>query len=231
MFHKGDFYPRRDGSPSPYLVGSLKDITDANTAIRLMKILNYPFIAKDWYQYIDTGHPNPIGKYIMLMNLATFKCYCFSDSKSFNNYSQQELKRLFHEAEQELYYEVADILPELEIKTEEIKRNTLKKPKYLITYDENDNPIAKFKYINDMNTTCDYYTTSAQNAQGHPIFNWTSDKIFNTNFTCDEIELFSSEDKSQDIAVNEYNNSVPKVKEIIDFTKEVDSFIESLKGK
>jgi hypothetical protein len=108
-------------------------------------------------------------------------------------------------------------------KTEEIKSNTLKKPEYLIAYDENDNPTAKFKYIKDMNVTFDYNTTSTQDALGHTVFHWVSDKILSTKFTCSEIEVFSPQDKTQ--------NDVPKVEEETDFTKEVDAFIRSLKGE
>ena len=115
--------------------------------------------------------------------------------------------------------------------TEEIKSNTLKKPKYLIAYDENDNPTAKFKYIKDMNITFDYNTTSAQDAFGHTVFHWTSDKILSTNFTCGEIEVFPPEDKTQNVITNGYSNETPKVKEQTDFTKEVDAFIRSLKGE
>lgn len=113
--------------------------------------------------------------------------------------------------------------------TEEIKSNTLKKPKYLIAYDENDNPTAKFKCIKDMNITFDYNTTSTQDALGHTVFSWTSDKILSTNFTCSEIEVFSPEDKTQKGVTNGYNNDIPKVEEETDFTKEVDAFIRSLK--
>lgn len=232
MLNKGDFYPRRDGSPSPYVIGQFKDMTDLNDVIPLLKSLDYPFIADNWYMYFDMDlNPiNPVGKYIGQMNLAAYKASRFEDSKHFNQYSQN-LKRLYREIDRTLYDEVVDILPELEIKTKEIKSNTLKKPKYLIAYDENDNPIAKFKHIKDMNITFDYNTTSTQDAMGHTVFHWISDKILSTNFTCDEIEVFSSEDKTQNITTNEYNNDLPKAKEETDFTKEVDAFIRSLKGE
>jgi len=230
MLNKGDFYPRRDGTKSPYVIGQFKDITDLNFVIPLMKSLNYPFVIDNWYNYIDSGHSNPVGRYISLMNIGNFKPLTFEDSKHINNNSRN-LKRLYEEIDNTLYYEVTDKIPELTIEIEEIKSNTVRKPKYLIAYDENDNPTVKFKYIKDMNITFDYNTTSTQDAMGHTVFHWISDKTLSTNFTCDEIEVFSSENKTQNITTNEYNNELPKVEKETDFTKEVDAFIRSLKGE
>lgn len=232
IFHKGDFYPRRDGSPSPYVIGQFKDMTDLNVVIPLLKSLDYPFIADNWYIYFDMDlNPiNPVGKYIGKMNLAAYKASRFEDSKHFNQYSQN-LKRLYREIDRTLYDEVVDVLPKPEIKTEEIKSNTFKKPKYLIAYDENGNPTAKFKYIKDMNITFDYNTTSTQDALGHMVFSWTSDKVLNTNFTCSEVELLPPEDKPQNVIVNGHSNNVPKVEEEKDLFKEIDDFINSLKGE
>lgn len=231
MFHKGEFYPKRDGTPSPYPVGMFKDMTDVNEVIRLMKTLDYPFIAKEWYHYfdIDLRPPNPVGKYINLMNLAAFKRYCFADSKTMNNYEHQELRRLFREAERELYYEVADILPKKEIKTEEIKSNTFKKPKYFIGYDEDNNPFVKFENIKDINMSVDYDTTEYRNSCGTIVGQYTLNKELKIHFTCEEAIFgpIESQEEPKYIVKNETSIEIPKVKEA-DYELEIDKFIKEL---
>lgn len=227
MLNKGDFYPRRDGSPSPYVIGQFKDMTDLNDVIPLLKSLDYPFVADDWYIYfdIDLVPINPVGKYIGKMNLAAYKASRFEDSKHFNQYSQN-LKRLYREIDRTLYDEVVDVLPKPEIKTEEIKSNILKIPAYFIAYDENANPTMRLEQIKDMNITTNYDTIEYKNAYGNTVGQWASNKKMDIIFTCGEIVLLPIEEKKEETI-----NDIPIYQEEKDLFKEIDDFINSLKGE
>lgn len=230
MFRKGDFYPRRDGSPSPYAIGQFKDMTDLNDVIPLLKSLDYPFIADDWYIYfnMDLNPINPVGKYIGKMNLAAYKASRFEDSKHFNQYSQN-LKRLYREIDRTLYDEVVDILPKIEIKTEEIKSNTLKKPKYFIGYDEDNNPFVKFENVKDMNMSFDCNTTECRNSCGAIVGQYTLNKELKIHFTCEEA-IFSpieNQEEPKYVVKNETSIEIPKAKET-DYESEIDKFIKEL---
>lgn len=230
MFRKGDFYPRRDGSPSPYVIGQFKDMTDLNDVILLLKSLDYPFIADNWYMYFDMDlNPiNPVGKYIGQMNLAAYKASRFEDSKHFNQYSQN-LKRLYREIDRTLYDEVVNILPELEIKTKEIKSNTLEKPKYFIGYDEDNNPLVKFENVKDMNMSFDCDTTECRNSSGAIVGQYTLNKELKIHFTCEEAIFGPIENKEEPkyIVKNKTSIEIPKTKET-DYESEIDKFIKEL---
>lgn len=227
MLNKGDFYPRRDGTKSPYVIGQFKDMTDLNDVIPLLKSLDYPFIADDWYIYfdIDLDPINPVGKYIGKMNLAAYKASRFEDSKHFNQYSQN-LKRLYREIDRTLYDEVVDVLPKPEIKTEEIKSNILKKPVYFIAYDENANPTMRLEQIKDMSITTNYDTIEYKNAYGNIVGQWASNKEMDIIFTCGEIVLLPIEEKQEETI-----NDIPIYQEEKDLFKEIDDFINSMKGE
>ena len=228
MLNKGDFYPRRDGTKSPYVIGQFKDITDLNFVIPLLKSLNYPFVIDKWYSLIDTGYSNPIGRYITCMNIGNFKPLTFEDSKHLNNYSRN-LKRLYEEIDNTLYYEVTDKIPELTIETEEIKSNTFRKPKYFIGYDENNNPFVKFENVKDMNVSFDCDITECRNSCGAIVGQYFSNKELKVHFTCEEAIFgpIESQEEPKYIVKNETSIEIPKTKET-DYESEIDKFIKEL---
>ena len=228
MLNKGDFYPRQDGTKSPYVIGQFKDITDLNFVIPLLESLKYPFVIDKWYSLIDSGQSNPVGRYISCMNIGNFKPLTFEDSKHINNYSRN-LKRLYEEIDNTLYYEVTDKIPELTIEIEEIKSNTFKKPKYFIGYDEDNNPLVKFKNVKDMNMSFDCDTTECRNSSGAIVGQYTLNKEVKVHFTCEEAIFGSieSQEEPKYIVKNETSIEIPKAKET-DYESEIDKFIKEL---
>lgn len=225
IFNDSEFYPTRDGERSPYLKWQFRDTTDLNAIILLLKNLDYPFLADEWYQYIDSNKSNPLGRYISLMNLGNLKPLRFEDSKRLNATSRH-LQRLFTNVDRTIYYAVA---PEPKIRTEEIKSNTLKKPKYFIGYDEDNNPFIKFENVKDMNMSVDYDTTECRNGSGAIVGQWTLNKELKILFTCEEVMFgpIESQEEPKYIVKNGISIEVPEAKEI-DYTKEVDRFIKEL---
>lgn len=84
MSENNKFYVTRDGKPSTYMCSLFKDETNLNAIIVILKNLDYPFSADEWYNYVDLQKPNPLGKYINLMNIGNFKPLKFEDSKLLN---------------------------------------------------------------------------------------------------------------------------------------------------
>lgn len=228
MSENNKFYLTRDGKPSPYMCTLFKDETNLNVIIVILKNLDYPFSADEWYGYVDLQKPNPLGKYINLMNIGNFKPLKFEDSKLLNMTSRN-LKRLYKEINNTLYFEVTDKAPELAIEIEEIKSNTFKKPKYFIGYDKDNNPLVKFENIKDMNMSFDCDTTECRNSSGAIVGQYTLNKELKIHFTCEEAIFSPIENKEEPkyIVKNETSIEIPKTKET-DYESEIDKFIKEL---
>lgn len=128
-----------------------------------------------------------------------------------------------------MYFEVADKAPNLSIKTEEIKSNTFKKPKYFIGYDEDNNPFVKFENVKDMNMSVDYDTTEYRNSDGAIIGQYTLNKELKIHFTCEEIIFgpIENQEEPKYVVKNETSIEIPKVQET-DYELEIDKFIKEL---
>lgn len=102
------YYKNRNKEFSNYLKSDYKNITDLNILIPILKDLDYPFIASEWYNLIDICALNPFGKYISKMNLLSYRDFKYSDSSHFNNFhfNNRFYKRLKEDVDKKIYCEL-----------------------------------------------------------------------------------------------------------------------------
>ena len=103
----GEVFLNRYKSPSPYLKSKYGLITDLSTLIPILKDLDYPFIAQEWYLLINEKVENVFTKYIAKMNLASYKNFTFKDSKIFNT-DTKYLTLLHKELDEKVYNMIAE---------------------------------------------------------------------------------------------------------------------------
>ena len=98
----GEVFLDRYKNPSPYIKSKYNSTTDLSVLIPILKDLDYPFIAQEWYILIDSKTENIFSKYISKMNLASYKNFTFKDSKTFNTKAEY-LNLLQKELNEEIY--------------------------------------------------------------------------------------------------------------------------------
>ena len=103
----GEVFLDRYKNPSPYIKSKYGLITDLSILIPILKDLDYPFIAQEWYHLINEKVENVFTKYIAKMNLASYKNFTFKDSKIFNT-DTKYLTLLHKELDGKVYNMIAE---------------------------------------------------------------------------------------------------------------------------